>query len=206
MSITLTEILLYSGGLFLLFMTPGPVWVALLARAMSGGFQAAWPLALGVVIGDVIWPLLAIIGVSYLVSVFENFLDLLRYAGAAMFLVMGLLLIKNADKQIGENSSLTKPGMMAGFVAGLLVILGNPKAILFYMGILPGFFDLAAITTIDIIIICALSAAVPLVGNILLALMVDRVRRLLSSPTAVKRLNISAGIALILVGVAIALS
>ena len=28
--------------------------------------------------------------------------------------------------------------MWAGFVAGLALILGNPKAILFYMGVLPG--------------------------------------------------------------------
>jgi threonine/homoserine/homoserine lactone efflux protein len=31
---------------------------------------------------------------------------------------------------------------MAGFLAGLAAILANPKAILFYMGMLPGFFDL----------------------------------------------------------------
>ena len=30
--------------------------------------------------------------------------------------------------------------MLAGLLAGILVILGNPKAILFYIGILPGFF------------------------------------------------------------------
>jgi hypothetical protein len=37
--------------------------------------------------------------------------------------------------------------MWAGFLAGLAVILGNPKAILFYMGMLPGFFDLRALTS-----------------------------------------------------------
>ena len=49
MTISATDILFYAGALFILFLTPGPVWVALTARAMSGGFAAAWPLALGVV-------------------------------------------------------------------------------------------------------------------------------------------------------------
>ncbi len=61
MTITPYELLLYAGALLILFMTPGPVWVALLARSLSGGFQAAWPLAMGVAIGDIIWPLVAVL-------------------------------------------------------------------------------------------------------------------------------------------------
>ncbi|MGR3567612.1 MAG: LysE family translocator, partial [Pseudooceanicola nanhaiensis] len=51
MTITPSEIALYAGALVILFFTPGPVWLALTARALSGGFNAAWPLALGVVVG-----------------------------------------------------------------------------------------------------------------------------------------------------------
>ena len=64
MTISAVDAALYAGALLILFLTPGPVWVALTARALSGGFNAAWPLALGVVVGDVLWPLLAILGVT----------------------------------------------------------------------------------------------------------------------------------------------
>ena len=40
------------------------------------------------------------------------------------------------------DSRLTRPGRWAGFAAGVAAVIGNPKAILFYMGVLPGFFDL----------------------------------------------------------------
>ena len=206
MTITITQLGLYAGALFILFLTPGPVWVALIARAISGGFNAAWPLALGVVVGDVLWPLLAIFGVSYLVSIYADFLTILRYFGALVFLTMGIALIRHANVSLAEDSRLTRPGMWAGFIAGLAVILGNPKAILFYMGILPGFFDLTAITWIDILAICFLSMLVPLIGNLILAASIDRARRFLASPTAVRRTNISAGVLLILVGIAIAVS
>jgi threonine/homoserine/homoserine lactone efflux protein len=71
------------------------------------------------------------------------------------------------------------------------------------MGFLPGFFDLTRITAPDIAAILAISAIVPLLGNLGLALFLDRARRLLQSPQAIRRLNIGSGILLILVGVAI---
>jgi len=169
MTVTFTQLSLYAGALLILFLTPGPVWVALIARAISGGFNAAWPLAMGVVVGDVLWPLLAIFGVSYLVSIYADFLTILRYFGALVFVIMGVALIRHANVSLAADSRLTRPGMWAGFLAGLLVILGNPKAILFYMGILPA-------------------------------------RRFLASPSAVRKTNLTAGVLLILVGIAIALS
>lgn len=204
MTITLGQMALYAGALIILFMTPGPVWVALLARSLSGGFQAAWPLALGVVVGDVIWPLVAVFGLTWLVSEFAGFMTVLQWVAVAVFIVMGAALIRHADQTPGKNSRLTRPGMWAGFVAGLAVILGNPKAILFYLGVLPGFFDLTRATVVDIAIICFLSFIIPLSGNLLLAASVDRVRGLLKSAIAMRRMNLTAGWLLIAVGVVIA--
>lgn len=206
MTITASQLLLYAGALAVLFMTPGPVWVALLARSLSGGFQAAWPLAMGVVVGDVIWPLVAVLGVTWLVSEFAGFMDLLRWVAVGVFVTMGVLLIRKADKPPDANSRLTRPGMWAGFIAGLAVILGNPKAILFYMGVLPGFFDLTQVTALDIVAICFLSFLIPLLGNLVLAASVHRLRGLLRSPAAMRRMNLTAGWLLIAVGLVIGLT
>ena len=205
MTLTVGQLAFYCGALVVLFLTPGPVWLALTARALAGGFHAAWPLALGVVIGDALWPLLAVLGVSWLVDQVEGFMVILRFVGAGMFLIMGVLLIRNADRTIAGDSRLTRPGMWAGFVAGLVVILGNPKAILFYMGVLPGFFDLTQVTWADIAAIMAASMLVPFLGNLLFAAMVDRVRRVLSSGRAVRRTNLIAGGLMIGVGALILL-
>ncbi len=203
MTISAIDAALYAGALLILFLTPGPVWVALTARALSGGFNAAWPLALGVVVGDVLWPLLAILGVAWIVSVFSGFMTVLTWVATFVFLTMGILLIRNRDKSIVSDSRLTRPGMWAGFVAGVAVILGNPKAILFYMGVLPGFFDLTKLTALDIAVICFLSLIVPLLGNLSLAVFIDRARRLLTSPKALRRTNVISGILLICVGLVI---
>src|SRR6056297_857701 len=154
MTISAADAALYAVALLVLFLTPGPVWLAMLARALSGGFRAAWPLALGVVVGDVLWPFLAILGVTWIVTVFSGFLAVLKWVAAATFVGMGLLIWSNADVDLSADSRLTRPGMWAGFLAGLAVILGNPKAVLFYMGVLPGFFDLTTVTVPDMVAIC----------------------------------------------------
>jgi threonine/homoserine/homoserine lactone efflux protein len=204
MTITLDGLLLYCGALVILFLTPGPVWVAIIARGLTGGFSGAWPLAVGVAIGDLVWPLAAIFGLSWMVSVYAGFMEAMRWVAVAIFLLMGWLLIRHADRPIPQDSRLTRPGRWAGFAAGVAAILGNPKAILFYMGVLPGFFDLRTITGLDIAAILAVSVAIPMVGNLIFALMVDRVRSVLSSPAALRRLNLTAGVLLIVVGGAIA--
>ncbi|GAB4269433.1 MAG: LysE family translocator [Pararhodobacter sp.] len=203
MTVSMHELALYAGGMALLWMVPGPVWVALTARALSGGLSGAWPLAVGVALGDLIWPLCAIFGLSWILSVYGDFLNALRWIAAGVFMVMGLLLIRKPATALSADSRLTRPGIWAGFAVGVAAVVGNPKAILFYMGVLPGFFDLTHVTVPDIAAIITISAAVPMLGNLGLALFLDRARRLLRNPRAIARMNVGAGAMLILVGLVI---
>ena len=206
MTVTLWQLVVYMAGMAALWAVPGPVWAALLARSLSGGFASAWPMAVGVVLGDLMWPALAIFGLSWIVSVYADFLYVLKLAAALTFGVMGVLLIRKSGALLGADSRLTRPGRLAGFMTGVAAVIGNPKAILFYLTVLPGFFDLSRLNGWDITAILAVSAAVPLVGNLGLALFLDRARDLISSPERVAVLNRISGALLILVGIAIALT
>lgn len=203
MTIALGDLILYAGALIVLFLTPGPVWLALMARALSGGFAAAWPLAFGVAVGDILWPLVAVLGISWVLSVFDVFMAVLRWVACGVFIAMGVALIRHAKKTISADSRLTKPGIPAGFTAGVIAILGNPKAVLFYIGVLPGFFDLRDVTGMDVTAIIAASVMIPLVGNLALAACVGRIRGVITRPQTLERINLISGALLILVGVLI---
>jgi threonine/homoserine/homoserine lactone efflux protein len=116
---------------------------------------------------------------------------------------MGILLIRKPATAPGPDSRMTRPGLWAGFSVGLAAVIGNPKAILFYMGALPGFFTLGTLTGVDIALIVLISALIPMAGNLGLALFLDRARQLLSSPESLRKLNVTSGILLIGVGLAI---
>jgi threonine/homoserine/homoserine lactone efflux protein len=206
-TVSLGALVAYASALAVLVATPGPVVAALIARAATGGVRAAVPLAAGVAVGDVAWPLLAMLGIGIVTGAWAGFLTVLRYAGAAILVWMGARLIAKAEAAAMRAAAgmAARESPLAGFTAGLMVIAGNPKAILFYMGVLPGFFDFRRLTPLDIAVICLVSAAIPFAGNLAWAALFARARRWLADPTAMKRTHAVAGVALIGVGVAIAL-
>lgn len=207
MTLTLAQLLPYAAALAVLVATPGPVVAALIARSATGGVRAAIPLAAGVAVGDVLWPLLAMIGIGVVSGLWASFLLALRYLGAAILVLMGIQLVRRAREAAlaVTGGALARESGLAAFTAGLMVIAGNPKAILFYMGVLPGFFDFRRLTPFDMAVICVVSAAVPFVGNLAWAALFARARRWLADPVAMKWTHTAAGIALLAVGIAIAL-
>ena len=206
MTITNGQLVLYFGALIILFLTPGPVWIALIARTVSGGTKSAISLALGVSLGDFLWPIVVFFGLGFLVSLYSEILILFRYLAAIILTIMGIQTILNSRKKLRLNSRLTKSGFFAGFSAGFIAVTANPKASLFYLTLLPSFFNFDTINFFDIMIISIVSFSVPMIGNILMILFLSKVRSFLSSPNSVRITNVVSGVLLIGVGVIIGLT
>tara|TARA_B100001540_G_C15469933_1_gene489637 strand:- start:271 stop:630 length:360 start_codon:yes stop_codon:yes gene_type:complete len=119
---------------------------------------------------------------------------------------MGIQTILNSRKKLYLNSQLTKSGFFAGFSAGFIAVTANPKASLFYLTLLPSFFNFDRINFFDIMIISIVSFSVPMIGNILMILFLSKVRSFLSSPNSVRITNVVSGVLLIGVGVIIGLT
>ena len=205
MTIDSNQISLYFLALVVLFLTPGPVWVALIARTVSGGAKSSISLALGVSLGDMLWPFVVYFSLSLLISLYSNILLIFRYVASFVLILMGLQIIYLRNKPLSEDHRLTKSGFIAGFYAGFIAVTANPKASLFYMTLLPGFFNFELIGIIDVCLISLLSFSIPMIGNILMILFVTKVRSLLSSPYAVRMTNLISGILLVFVGISISI-
>ena len=205
MTIDSNQIFLYFLALVILFLTPGPVWVALIARTVSGGAKSSISLALGVSLGDMLWPFVVYLSLSLLISLYSDILLIFRYVASFVLILMGLQIIYLRNKTVSEDHRLTKSGFIAGFYAGFIAVTANPKASLFYMTLLPGFFNFELIGIIDVCLISLLSFSIPMIGNILMILFVAKVRSLLSSPYAVRMTNLISGILLVFVGISISI-
>ena len=205
MAIDGNQIFLYFLALVILFLTPGPVWVALIARTVSGGAKSSISLALGVSLGDMLWPFVVYFSLSLLISLYSDILLIFRYVASFVLILMGLQIIYLRNKTVSEDHRLTKSGFIAGFYAGFIAVTANPKASLFYMTLLPGFFNFELIGIIDVCLISLLSFSIPMIGNILMILFVAKVRSLLSSPYALRMTNLISGILLIFVGISISI-
>ena len=205
MTIDSDQIFFYFLALIVLFLTPGPVWVALIARTVSGGAKSSISLALGVSLGDMLWPFVVYFSLGLLISVYSDILLVFRYFASFVLILMGLQIIYARNKALSEDHRLTKSGFVAGFYAGFIAVTANPKASLFYMTLLPGFFNFELIGLLDVCLVSLLSFSVPMIGNILMILFVAKVRSLLSSSYAVSVTNLISGILLIFVGISISI-
>ncbi|WP_265501507.1 LysE family translocator [Paracoccus beibuensis] len=203
MTFTAQSFWLYAGALGAIWLTPGPVWVAIMARGLSSGWAGVWPLALGVAVGDLVWPLVAIFGLTLLVGE-QALLSALRWTAVAVFLGMGLALLRHAGRPVQGDSRLTRSGGWAGFSAGLLAITGNPKAALFYVSVLPGFFPIARLTGGDVALIALMSATIPLGLNLVMGAAIAAARTRLATPQGMRWMNRISGWLLVLVGLALA--
>lgn len=208
MTVGAVELALYAFALAVLVATPGPVVVATVARTLASGIRSAVPLAAGVAIGDVLWPLLAIFGLSALATLYGELMQLLRYVGAGILVWMGWRLISRPRTVLQEkpDPALMRRDARRAFTAGLLVNLGNPKSIFFFMGLLPGFFHIPTLTPADVAVIVAMSSGILLLGNILWALAAHWARAVLSTPRMLRRVDRASGGALIGAGAFIAAS
>ena len=206
MTITIEQLGLYIGAMIILFLTPGPVWIAIIARTLAGGIKSAISLALGVSLGDMLWPIIVFLGLGFFISIYSDILILIRYLASLILGIMGIQIILASKKEIFTNSSLTRSGFFSGLYAGFIAVTANPKASLFYLTLLPSFFEFNEIGFVDILVISTVSFLVPLLGHFLMILFVSRVSSFLTSPKSIQITNIISGILLIGVGITIGLT
>lgn len=174
MSVTLDQIALFVVALAIMVATPGPLVAAIMARAASGGFRAAAPLAYGAAVAEAIYIGLALVGLAALAVSYAWVLEVLRWLGAAWLIWIGVGLIRNAGAGAGEVLEIEPGAGRLTFLTGLLINLGNPKVALFYMAIFPGFFDIAAFGWADTVAVLMVATSVGLISDLTYTVLADR--------------------------------
>ncbi|MEQ8207141.1 MAG: LysE family translocator, partial [Woeseia sp.] len=105
--------------------------------------------ALGVVAGDVVFILAAILGMVAIAESVEVLPVLLHYVGAAYLIWLGIRTLRTGA--VSESADpQTSSSIIASFMAGLLLTLADQKAIFFYLVFFPAFIDMSVMTAADI--------------------------------------------------------
>jgi len=118
--------------------------------------------AIGVVVGDLIFMTMAIFGMTALAEQMGILFILVRYLAGAYLIWFGIGLIRShrSDStrvRSGVRLSKLKSSLTASFGAGLLLTLGDIKAIFFYASLLPTFVDLASLTASDLLLVSGIT-------------------------------------------------
>lgn len=185
-----------AGAMFLLAITPGPGVFATVSKALSSGFKHTVPVVLGIVMGDLIFLLLAIYGLAAIAESFNTLFLFIRYLGGVYLIWIGLKLWRSKPVHI-DITRIKPQSSKLSFLGGLSITLGNPKVVVFYLSFLPTFIKLDALCTGDVLIVAAIVSAV--LGSVMLsyAYLASRTRKLFKRENAQKIMNKTAGTAMI---------
>ena len=196
---SLLNIFAFSLAMFLLAITPGPGVFATISRALSSGFLNASFVVMGIVIGDIIFLLLAIFGLSAIASILGDFFILVKYLGGIYLLFLGYKILTSKEQETNLKG-IYELSWKKNFLTGLIITLSNPKVILFYLGFLPTFINLQTLKAIDIFIISTVVTIV--LGGVMLAYAysASSAKNLFKSKSSKRKMNIAAGSVMISAG------
>jgi len=144
--------LVFSGTLFVLMASPGPGTIAVMARGLGSGFTHAISMGMGMVLGDLVYVLVAIFGLSTIASMMGDIFIVIKYIGGAYLIYLGVKIFASKPSNQAIKSSKSK-SYVKDFISGFLICISNPKVILFYLGFLPTFVDLNNLLLEDIVMI-----------------------------------------------------
>lgn len=189
---TLLTLLAFAAAMFLLAASPGPGVFATVARALASGFSHAAVLVGGIVVGDLIFLLLAIYGLSSLAELLGSFFTAVKIAGGTYLCWLGLKMWRTTP-ELPSVEGIRELSWKKNFISGLSITLANPKVILFYLGFLPTFVDLNSLSHLDVLAVGSVVTAV--LGSVLLsyAWTASQARRLFTSKETVRAMNRCAG-------------
>ncbi|MCD2175408.1 LysE family translocator [Rhizobium sp. C4] len=189
---TAANLLTYAFALFVAAIIPGPGITAIVARALGSGFRPTFFMGLGLILGDVAYLTAVVLGLAYVAQTFTTAFMVLKFAGA---LYLGYIAWKLwTAGLLGQKIEAKRAGSLgASFLSGLLVTLGNPKTMLFYVALVPTLIPLAEIGKQDYAALVVVTAVVLLIVLVPYILLAAKARELLKEPSALKLLNRTAG-------------
>jgi threonine/homoserine/homoserine lactone efflux protein len=126
--------------------TPGPGIAAVIAQGLARGMAGAPAFIAGFVAGDLIWFLAASLGLSALAQTAHAAFVAVRFAGAAYLLYLAYRLWTSPVPPLGEvHAEVRNRSPRQLFMGSLMLTLGNPKPMIFFIALLPTVVPLDAL-------------------------------------------------------------
>jgi len=167
---------------------PGPAVAMVISRGASVGLNRTLPFIAGLVVGDLMLFLMALIGLMTLINSLGPLFFLIKWIGIAylLYLAYSMWTAKPIDF---DSTPAPKGSGWRSFVLAIFLPLGNPKAVGFYVALLPAFMDVEQLTMSTAL---NFSLAIVIIWSgtlIMYAVLADQGRKRLGLSAAQKWLN-----------------
>ncbi|HMT13917.1 MAG TPA: LysE family translocator [Aestuariivirga sp.] len=191
---TLDSYLAFCATAAALAAVPGPTVTVIIANSLRAGWRAGMGNVLGTQAGFLIWLAVAALGLGAAVKLMGVWFDLLRYAGAAYLVWLGVKMLR-AHGDLGAAVDRARPGG-SYFLQGFIVILSNPKMLVLFGAMIPPFLAADEPAVPQILMLGLTFMVIAGVGDSLYALGADKAGRFLSH-SRIRTLEVVSGLFLV---------
>jgi homoserine/homoserine lactone efflux protein len=140
--LTLETWLLFCMTELVLCAIPGPGVLLIISLALTRGAAAGTAATMGILIASIFYFILAATGLGVILQASGEVFFLVKYAGAAYLIWLGITLIRSAVRQEdGMGREADGPSHKRAFWQGFVTHASNPKLLVFFTAILPQFVD-----------------------------------------------------------------
>jgi threonine/homoserine/homoserine lactone efflux protein len=160
-------------------LSPGPAVMLAMSNGTRHGVRGAAVGAAGIELGNATWFVFSAAGLTALLLASTTAFAIIKWAGAAYLLFLGVKLLRSRGWQPGEMSPAPRGALVA---QGFLTQMSNPKAVIFFGALLPQFIDTAAPFAHQFLILGVLTLAIDYSALILYGWLADRGARLAGGP------------------------
>ena len=192
-----------------LALVPGPAVMFIVARSLEKGRLAGVVSVLGIAAGSLVHVTAAVLGLSAILMTSSTVFSVVRYAGAAYLIFLGIRNLVGSDPAEGVSApdETRNASLLRIFRQGLVVNLLNPKTALFFFAFLPQFVEPHTGTAnAQILVLGASFVLIALCTDSTYALLAGTVGRWLRGrPSVSDRLRYVSGAAYIALGVGAAI-
>jgi threonine/homoserine/homoserine lactone efflux protein len=139
-----------------LIIVPGPIVTLVIATGAREGIRPALTTVAGTTVGTALLLAAIACGLSWVVKNAAVLFEVLRWAGAAYLIWLGI----QAWRHAGESTGAPPPPGHVHFARGVLVALSNPKTIAFFTAFLPQFVDPSLPVEPQLAVMCTVSVVI----------------------------------------------
>jgi threonine/homoserine/homoserine lactone efflux protein len=168
----------YVFACILIAIIPGPTVTVIIANSLKYGARAGLLNVAGTQLGLALMMLTLIVGLASVIAAMGWIFDWLRYAGAAYLVWLGWKLLRSPDVLADTSAAPTPRGGF--FLQGFLVMMANPKALLFFGAFIPQFVDPGGNYVAQIVLLGITAMVVALLSDGAYAVLTGRAGVLLS--------------------------
>jgi len=190
--------------MFVLSIVPGPSVFLVIVRSMTSDLSQGLITIGGIVFANIIFILLVVYGVGALVASMDGLYAIIKFAGSAYLFWLGIKLLRAKVKQT-EIEQVEESSWHANLIAGFIVTISAPRAILFYVSFLPNVIDLTKARVPDVLLLMLIATVAVGGAKLPYALLAYRSSLFLQEEKPKRVMNLLAGVVMILIGCVVAL-